>query len=71
MNGATVGKRLMKIRVLTTSGSKISILKAFVRFIVELSSVLLFTTGHAMAFFDKERRTFHDRLSNTLVVNLD
>jgi uncharacterized RDD family membrane protein YckC len=66
---ATIGKRVMDIHIRTLGGEKVDFKTASIRYFSKLLSSLLFLFGYIMAFFSAERKTLHDRLANTLVVN--
>ncbi len=66
--GATIGKRICKIRVTKSDGTKSNISTAFLRFIGKIISSLIFMIGYLVAFFDREHRALHDRVAKTLVM---
>lgn len=69
-NGMTLGKYLMKIKVVDLeTGDTPSFQKAFLRAAVRIPSEVLFYLGFLMAFFVPLRQTLHDKLSNCVVVN--
>ena len=69
-NGMTLGKYLMKIRVIDIdTGNTPDFSKAFLRASVRIPSEVLFYLGFLMAFFMPLRQTLHDKLSNCVVVN--
>ncbi len=69
-NGMTLGKYLMKIKVIDfETGDTPSFQKAFLRASVRIPSEILFYLGFLMAFFVPLRQTLHDKLSNCVVVN--
>ncbi len=69
-NGMTLGKYLMKIKVIDLeTGNTPSFQKAFLRASVRIPSEVLFYLGFLMAFFVPLRQTLHDKLSNCVVVN--
>lgn len=69
-NGMTLGKYLMKIKVVDLeTGNTPSFQKAFLRAAVRIPSEVLFYLGFLMAFFVPLRQTLHDKLSNCVVVN--
>ncbi len=67
--GATPGKMACGIKVVNPDGSHISKGKAVGRFFAEILSGLTFAIGYIIAAFDDEKRSLHDRLCNTRVVN--
>lgn len=68
--GATLGKSLLGLRIVDeTTGRPPTATKAFVRWLVaDLFSSRLLYLGYLWAFVDDRRRTWHDRLADTLVV---
>jgi uncharacterized RDD family membrane protein YckC len=69
-NGMTLGKYLMKIKVIDIETGNIpDFSKAFLRASVRIPSEVLFYLGFLMAFFMPLKQTLHDKLSNCVVVN--
>lgn len=66
--GATLGKMLVGIKVVTPDGQRISYLRAFARYWAELVSQLTCYIGYIIAAFDDEKRALHDHMCNTRVV---
>jgi uncharacterized RDD family membrane protein YckC len=66
--GATLGKMLMKIKVVTPEGGRISYWRATGRHFAKLLSGIICYIGYLMAFWDEEKRALHDRLAGTRVV---
>jgi uncharacterized RDD family membrane protein YckC len=67
--GATPGKMICKIKVVTADGGKLSYGRATGRFFAELLSGMICYIGYLMVLSDKEeRRALHDRICNTRVV---
>jgi uncharacterized RDD family membrane protein YckC len=68
--GASIGKIVMKIRVIELSTlSNPSFLSAFNRSVFRVVSELLFYLGFVWAMLDPYRRSWHDRTARTLVIN--
>lgn len=68
--GATIGKIIMKIRVIEIATlSNPSFLSAFNRSVFRIISEILFYLGFIWAMLDPYRRSWHDRTGRTLVVN--
>ena len=68
--GATLGKIVMKIRVIETKTlSNPGFLSAFNRSVFRIVSEMLFYLGFAWAFFDPYRRSWHDLSARTLVID--
>lgn len=66
--GATPGKMVCKLRVVTPEGEKISYGRALGRSCAELLSGLICNIGYIIAAFDGEKRTLHDHIAGTRVV---
>lgn len=66
--GATPGKMVCRIKIVTDDGEPISYLRAFARYLAEFLSALLCAIGYIMAAFDEEKRSLHDRICDTRVV---
>jgi uncharacterized RDD family membrane protein YckC len=66
--GRTVGKALVGLRVVSTTGAPIGPQRALVRVLVFPFSFVLFGVGLVMALFHRERRTLHDVVAGTTVV---
>ncbi len=69
--GATIGKIMMKIRILEIKTlSYPSFMSAFNRAIFRVISEMLFYLGFLWGIMDPLRRTWHDRTAQTLVVDV-
>jgi len=66
--GATPGKMLCKIRVVRADGGRVTYLRAFARYWAKMLSGLILLIGYIMAAFDSEKRTLHDHICDTRVV---
>ena len=67
----TLGKSLVGIAVMKTDGSgPISFGRAFLRSVGYYISAILFMGGFFLAFIDDQRRSLHDRLGGSIVVEL-
>jgi len=68
-SGATVGKRMMGIRVVGQDGRLISLGRSFLREVVgKWLSGLVFSLGYLWAVWDKDKQAWHDKLVGTYVV---
>ncbi|MEN9545361.1 MAG: hypothetical protein RLZZ356_93 [Verrucomicrobiota bacterium] len=65
--GATLGKRLLGLRVVTLDGSPLGYGGAFRRYCSEMLSLLTFGLGYLMVL-GPERRALHDLISGTQVI---
>jgi len=71
MYGATVGKILLKIKVVSVDEfDNPNLMSAFIRAVVRIISEFLFYLGFLWAFFDKARQAWHDKAAKTVVVNV-
>lgn len=66
--GATLGKMLMKIKVVTPDGGRISYARATGRHFAKILSGIICYIGYLMAFWDDEKRALHDRMCGTRVI---
>ncbi len=58
----TVGKRILKIKIVMASDDPVPFGSALSRFVAEIISVVLLFSGYVMAFFDSDKRTLHYRI---------
>ncbi|MGN1386462.1 MAG: RDD family protein [Bacillus sp. (in: firmicutes)] len=65
---ATIGKRLMKIKVTTMDGRRIGFLRAVVRYLVMFGLSNILFIGYLLALFTKRKQALHDLIARTLVV---
>ena len=68
--GQTLGMRPWLIRVVTADGHPISVQQGVIRFAAALLSWAPAGLGFWWALLDPERRTWHDRLSETRIVRI-
>jgi len=66
--GATIGKMLMGVKVVTATGGPVSVGRAFARFFARYLSGLILWIGYIMAAFDDQKRALHDHICNTRVI---
>lgn len=65
---ATIGKVIMGIIVVNTSGEKISFKQAFIRYFMKTVSALILCIGYLMNLFTDKRQTLHDMVANVYVI---
>jgi uncharacterized RDD family membrane protein YckC len=65
---ATLGKKLLSIKVTDLNGDRIGFGRATGRFFAQLLSQFSFTIGYLMAAFTERRQALHDMIAGTLVV---
>lgn len=66
---ATPGKALMKISVVKSNGSKLTIKDSVIRFAVSFLSSALLCIGYLLALFTEKKQTFHDFVADTVVID--
>ncbi|MCT5467837.1 RDD family protein [Pseudomonas aeruginosa] len=69
-NGQTLGMQVWGLRVQNRDGSAISLLQALLRFMIAIASWLCLGLGFLWMLWDKDKRTWHDRYSESQVVRL-
>lgn len=70
--GATLGKKLLKLKVVTNSYQPVSIGRALLReSIGKFISGIIFSLGFFTALIDKRRQTWHDKIAKTYVVSVN
>ena len=67
-NGQTIGKKIMGIKVVSTSGGKLDWLKAFIRAISKILSTIPLGLGYFWMLWDDKSQTWHDKIADTIVV---
>jgi uncharacterized RDD family membrane protein YckC len=70
-NGYTIGKRIMKIRILATNHEHLSLWHSIERSLGYYASSLEFGFGFLQYFIDYNRRTVHDRIAETIVIKIN
>jgi uncharacterized RDD family membrane protein YckC len=65
---ATLGKRLLHIKVSDLAGQRISVRRALARNLAKVLTFLTYGAGLLWLPFTRGRQTLHDRLANTLVI---
>jgi len=69
-NGMTLGKYIMKIRVLEMdSATTPTLQKSLLRAVLRILSEVFFYLGFLLAFFTPLKQTFHDKISSCVVVD--
>lgn len=68
---ATLGKRLLGIKVTGIHGQRIGLPQSIARFFAASLSWITMNLGHALAAWTPERRAMHDYLAATRVENVD
>jgi uncharacterized RDD family membrane protein YckC len=68
-NGKTIGKRVMRIRVVSLTHQHITLWQALERAVGYGASFLEFGFGFAQFFIQRNRQCAHDRLAETIVID--
>lgn len=68
-NGASLGKKLLGIRIVTMDGSEFTIMKGILRYIVNAIVMQLCFIFGAFVFFTQYKQALHDMVVKTVVVN--
>ncbi len=66
--GQTLGMRAWKLEVITFDGKRINWTQALFRYVYSIMSWIPFGAGYLWMLFDKNKLTFHDRVSKTAIV---
>ena len=66
--GATPGKMLLGLRVVTAAGGPLSVGRAAGRVFAQILSGLTLLIGYIIAAFDSEKRALHDHICSTRVI---
>ena len=64
----TLGKMLMKIKVINAEGERLSKKDAFIRNIARYLSGIILGLGYIMIMFTKDKQSLHDKLAKTYVI---
>lgn len=65
----TLGKKLMEIKVTDENGFKLNFVESVKRNFGKLISVIPLFIGVLWVFFDKRKRTLHDKMAKTVLLN--
>jgi len=69
-NGYTLGKRIFKIRIVSTNNKHLTLWHSIERSIGYYASSLEFGFGFLQYYIDYNRRTVHDRIAETIVIKM-
>jgi uncharacterized RDD family membrane protein YckC len=69
-NGFTLGKRIFRIRIVSTNHKHITLWHSIERSLGYYASSLEFGFGFLQYFIDYNRRTVHDRIAETIVIKV-
>ena len=69
--GQTLGKKVMKIKVVDAQGKKPTMMTFFLREIIgKFVSGIILGIGYLMAFWDGNKQALHDKIASTYVVKV-
>lgn len=69
--GATLGKKALKLKVVSTAGaSPIGYGSAAVRYVGRIVSAIPLGLGYFWMLWDKDKQTWHDKIAGTYVVEV-
>ena len=66
--GASVGKMIMGIKIVTEEGGKVSYSDALLREIASILSLVVLLLGYLNVLWDDKRQSWHDKIAKTIVV---
>ena len=69
-HGQTVGNRVMKLRVVKTDGSELTLTDSFLRYVGLILSFLCIFIGVIWVAFDANKQGWHDKIASTYVVKV-
>ncbi len=69
-SGQTLGMQVWGVRIQNRDGSAIDLWQALLRFFIAIGSWLCCGLGFLWMLWDKDQRTWHDRYSDSVVVQL-
>jgi uncharacterized RDD family membrane protein YckC len=67
-HGQTLGSRALGIRVVKTSGSELTLVDAFIRYVGLILSFIVVFIGVIWVAFDPNKQGWHDKIASTYVV---
>jgi len=70
-DGATLGKKIFGIKIVKTTGDRVDLITAIIRYFGYLVSSIPLFLGYFWMLWDKEKRTWHDKISGTRVIVID
>jgi len=66
---ATIGKKILGMKVTDTEGQRINFIKASVRYVAKILSSFILMIGFIMVAFTAKKKGLHDYIAGTTVVN--
>jgi len=68
MTGQTIGKKILGLKVVRTTGERMTLGIGFLRWVGYIVSSTVFYLGFLWILFDGKKRGWHDRIAGTLVI---
>lgn len=68
---ATIGKKVMKIKVTDLNGERITFARATGRYFAKIPSAIILLIGYLMAAFTSKKQALHDMIAGTLVLKTE
>jgi uncharacterized RDD family membrane protein YckC len=68
--GATIGKMVMKIKIVKENGKKVNYTDSFVRELTSYLSFIVLCLGYLWVIWDKRKQGWHDKIAKTVVVKV-
>lgn len=65
---ASIGKQVMRIKVVDENGQRLDFSKAIIRNLMKMVSAAILLIGFIMVLFDERKRALHDMVAHTFVV---
>ena len=66
--GQTIGMRVLKLKVIKTDGSELTLVQSLIRYVGLIISAIPLGIGLIWAAFDAEKQGWHDKIAGTYVV---
>jgi uncharacterized RDD family membrane protein YckC len=70
MWGATLGKRMLGMRIVRSDGRRVGIGRALGRELATILSLILLLAGYLMVAFRSDKRALHDLIADTVVIRV-
>ena len=68
--GQTIGHKALRLRVVKTDGSKLSVTDAIIRYVGEIISAIPIGLGFMWAGWDAQKQGWHDKMAHTYVIKV-
>lgn len=69
LNGQTLGKLILRMRVVKQNGRRFGIIDALLRNVLGYTVSQIFLLGYLWAIFDNDQQAWHDKMAATVVVD--